>query len=210
MENDCMIVARRLRPAGFTMIEILIVISIIGILAALLLPTISRARAKARESAAKQAMSAIAMALDKYRDDFGRYPPHDKPMGQYGIPQGDQVGSEVLYYYLCTRFKTGESYAGPYMDNVSESRLKETGGTIVKELMSPLGGYYRYTLIREKTQEGDTISRRCLAVDAGLDNLWGGDVDEAQGWFSDNVDMNNDGSPDDKDNINSSTVITKK
>lgn len=204
-----MIAVRRSRPSGFTLIEIMIAVAIVGILAALLLPTINRARAKARESAAKQAMSAIAMALDKYRDDFGRYPPHDKSMGKYGVPQGEQIGSEVLYYYLCTRFQVGEGFFGPYLDNVSESRLKESGGTIVKELLSPLGGFYRYTLIRERTQDGDIISRRCLAVDAGLDNQWGGDVDESVGWRTDNVDMNGDATIDDKDNISSSTIITK-
>jgi prepilin-type N-terminal cleavage/methylation domain-containing protein len=204
-----MIAARRSRPSGFTLIEIMIAIAIIAILAGLLLPTINRARAKARESAAKQAMSAIAMALDKYRDDFGRYPPHDKAMGKYGVPQDEQLGSEVLYYYLCTRFKVGEGFFGPYLDNVSESRLKESGGTIVKELISPLGGFYRYTLIRERTQDGDIISRRCMAVDAGLDANWGGDVDESVGWRSDNVDMNGDTTMDDKDNISSSTIIVK-
>lgn len=201
--------ARRSRPSGFTLIEIMIAMSIVAILAMLLLPSINAARARARVAAAKQAMSSIAMALDKYRDDFGRYPPHDKAMGTYGIPQGEQLGSEVLYYYLCTRFQVGEGFFGPYLDNVSESRLKESGGTIVKELISPLGGYYRYTLIREVQQDGSVISRRCMAVDAGLDAHWGGDVDESIGWRSDNVDMNNDKAPDDKDNISNTTIITK-
>lgn len=197
------------RSSGFTLIEILVVVAVVGILMSLLLPAINGARKKARVAAAKQAMNAIAMALDKYRDDFGRFPPDDKAMGTYGTPSGDQAGSEIVYYYLNTRFQWGESYYGPYLDNVGENRLRESGGSQVKELISPLGGFYKYTVIREKLPDGETITRRCLVADAGLDNLWGGDVDEAEGWVSDSVDSNMDGELDDKDNIYSSTVIDK-
>lgn len=200
----------RSRPSGFTLIELMVVVAIIGILLALLLPGIAAARKKARIAAAKQAMSAIGMALDKYRDDFGRFPPDDKQMGTYGAPNGDQAGSEIMYYYLCTRFKWGESFYGPYLDNVGEGRLKESGGTQVKELISPLGGFYKYTQIREKLPDGDIIMRRCLVVDAGGDGLWGGDIDPDEGWKSDGLDSNTDGAQDDADNITSSTVVEKK
>jgi prepilin-type N-terminal cleavage/methylation domain-containing protein len=198
------------RHSGFTLIEIIVVVAIIGILVSILLPAINSARNRGRVAAAKQAMAAIAMSLDKYRDDFGRFPPNDKPMGTYGIPAGEQGGSELLYYYLCTKFKWGESTFGPYLDNVGEARLRETGGTSCKELISPLGGMYKYTLIAEELPDGTTIKRRCLVVDAGLDKLWGGDVSETKGWISDQVDTNSDSIIDDEDNISSSTVVNKE
>src|SRR6185503_20253531 len=101
------------RKAGFTMLELLVVVAIMGILVGILLPVLGMARRRARQSAANTAMQAITMALEKYRDDFRFYPPHDKPMGTFGIPAPNpQGGSEVLAFYLCRKHAWGDMHYG--------------------------------------------------------------------------------------------------
>ena len=59
---------------GFTLIEIMVVVAILGILAALVVPKIMGRPDEARIVAAKQDIAAIKQALNLYRLDNMRYP----------------------------------------------------------------------------------------------------------------------------------------
>lgn len=63
-----------LQQRGFTLIEILVVVVIIGILAALIVPRIMDRPDEARVVAAKNDIRAIQSALNLYRLDNGIYP----------------------------------------------------------------------------------------------------------------------------------------
>jgi type II secretion system protein G len=63
-----------LRSNGFTLIEILIVMSLIGILAALSVVNFRSASMKGRDAQRKSDLRNIQTALRLYYNDFGRYP----------------------------------------------------------------------------------------------------------------------------------------
>lgn len=68
---------RTLAPAtaaGFTLIEILVVMAIIGMLAVMVAPNIFNQQAGAQLDAALSQISALEAALDTYRLDVGQYP----------------------------------------------------------------------------------------------------------------------------------------
>ena len=60
--------------AGFTLIEILVVMAIIGMLAVMVAPRIFNQQAGAQRDAALSQISALEAALDTYRLDVGQYP----------------------------------------------------------------------------------------------------------------------------------------
>jgi general secretion pathway protein G len=66
------------RQRAFTLIEIMVVIAILGILAALIVPKIMSRPDEARRVAAKQDIGTVMQALNLYRLDNGRYPSQDQ------------------------------------------------------------------------------------------------------------------------------------
>ena len=60
--------------AGFTLIEILVVMAIIGMLAVMVAPNIFNQQAGAQRDAALSQISSLEAALDTYRLDVGQYP----------------------------------------------------------------------------------------------------------------------------------------
>lgn len=62
------------RPAGFTLIEVMIVVVILSVMAALIVPKLMGRPDEARIVAARQDIASIAQALKLYRLDNLRYP----------------------------------------------------------------------------------------------------------------------------------------
>ena len=69
---------QRRAAAGFTLLEILVVIAILGLLIGLVAPAALRQLGGARVSVAKQSIERIGSVLDLYKLDVGSYPTTDQ------------------------------------------------------------------------------------------------------------------------------------
>ena len=70
-----MIASLRKYRSGFTLVELLVVISIIALLIAILLPSMSLARKQARALVCQTSMRALSTAAFTYSTEYGVYPP---------------------------------------------------------------------------------------------------------------------------------------
>ena len=70
-----------MRQRGFTLLEVLVVVAILGILAAIVVPRIMDRPDEAKRVAAKADVAALVQALKLYRLDNGFYPSTDQGLG---------------------------------------------------------------------------------------------------------------------------------
>jgi general secretion pathway protein G len=90
---------RPLRLRGFTLVEIMVVVVILGILAVLIVPRVVGRADDARIVAARQDVAAIMQALKLYRLDNGRYPTTDQGIAALVTkPQSQPVPSNWQKY----------------------------------------------------------------------------------------------------------------
>jgi len=100
------------RRNAFTLIEILVVISIIALLAGLLVTGIVVIKEKIKIYLAKTEIAAITTALASYHRDMNAYPPDTADWGQ-----GDIHDPESILKYLASPVKTRSGReVGPYLE----------------------------------------------------------------------------------------------
>ncbi len=85
------------RHAAFTLIELLIVVAIIAILAAIAVPNFMEAQVRSKVSRVKADQRALATAIESYRIDYNRYPSPD-----FFLPNNSGFGHYVQYLFGLT------------------------------------------------------------------------------------------------------------
>ncbi len=110
---------------GFTLIELLVVIAIVGLLIAIVLPSLNRARLQAKILSTNSDLRQIALALECYQTEHRKYPPTREDCGSgslkdhlFQLPaeltRGDYLPAkspdEAMSVAMEDRFHPGRTY----------------------------------------------------------------------------------------------------
>jgi len=141
---------------GFTLVELLVVIVILGILAALVLPTVISAQCTGKEAAARTVIGSLTQAAKSYELDNNVY------------PEGDGTGTSSLY----------EALSKPGPKKIAYFDFKDDMVDDNKDILNPVGGdtgeifYYKRNYPWEgKAAPPDVENKYSF-------DIWGHDCDE--------------------------------
>ncbi|MDD2237009.1 MAG: type II secretion system protein [Kiritimatiellae bacterium] len=121
------------KKSGFTLVELLVVMGIIGILMALLFPAIGAARKAALKAQAQTEVRAIATAIEAYFNEYGKLPIPDDYQGNPGYTEyytvdlsttDEALGSREVIKILTANdmTHTGAKNLGTDYDNIMNPR----------------------------------------------------------------------------------------
>jgi prepilin-type N-terminal cleavage/methylation domain-containing protein/prepilin-type processing-associated H-X9-DG protein len=105
---------------GFTLIELLVAIAILAILAALLLPSIQRAREAARRVVCTGHILQLGKAFYMYVDEYGGYVPQEAGIIPFGWGKG-RGWTDRLFPYLDAN---ADGRGPPYPENAESERTE--------------------------------------------------------------------------------------
>lgn len=113
------------KQKGFTLVELLVVIAIIGILAAILLPSLGGAKTRALRAKAQSTITQLAQAIKAYQMDWGVYIPDGQ--GDISTEDDDEEQKATKYGYTATSLVA-------YLDGDEETYDSNSGGSSSKKI----------------------------------------------------------------------------
>jgi prepilin-type N-terminal cleavage/methylation domain-containing protein len=122
--------------SAFTLVELLVVIGIIAILAAIITPAVMRAQATARNAAIKAEIDMLHMAIMNYKNEYGSFPPCIS-----GTAISDPAAKHILRIFPRTAsianeiaFVTPLNSLGWWLGGYSDDPTRPVSGTNRKKL----------------------------------------------------------------------------
>lgn len=100
--------ARSIR--GFTLIELMVVVTVVGILAAIAIPSYQESIRKGRRGQAKADLVELAQMLERFRTVNGSYLNRKNGGGQYDLPLTQSPRTGTAYYQLQAAVRTDSAF----------------------------------------------------------------------------------------------------
>lgn len=97
---------------GFTIVELLIVIVIIGILAALVIIAYSGVQNRAKDTSIQSDLQAIAKKFELYQVDYGRYPVNATELASVGVRASKSAynTTDIINFLYCGTVASGSTF----------------------------------------------------------------------------------------------------
>jgi prepilin-type N-terminal cleavage/methylation domain-containing protein len=133
----------RVRRSGFTLIEILIVVVILGILAAIVVPELSSASRQARENVLKDDLRFMREQITRYMIQHDDDPPGYPPGGDTTATPDEASFIDQMTRYTDIQSNPNGSYTntyryGPYLTKIPQNPLTSKSGILVVANGSPI------------------------------------------------------------------------
>ncbi|HQY89100.1 MAG TPA: prepilin-type N-terminal cleavage/methylation domain-containing protein, partial [Tepidisphaeraceae bacterium] len=127
-----MYAARRSKERGFTLVEILIVVIILGILAAIVIPQFTSASTDARQNSTKSLLQTIRSQVELYKLQHNDNLPGDDDGG--GSPEFDEFWGDLTTRTNAEGTGTGTTNLGPYLQSTPVNPLNGQTGVVMNRV----------------------------------------------------------------------------
>ncbi len=180
---------------GFTLIELMIVVAIIGILAAIAIPNFLKFQCKSKQSEARQNLGAIFVAMGSYYSNNDTYP---DTATITGVTTPDcwylmswSPSGKTRYYYQCgtgnylntegakriseptNRANCDTTMAGKTISNELGFTIAAAGNLDTDTACCDMWGINNAKYIKNRVPEG-------IADDTNLEGLWGNGMNDCE------------------------------
>ena len=178
------------RRAGFTLIELILVVAVVAILAAILVPTVFSILDDSAVTKGKADVKAIAAAIVKFRDDTGEYPTRDAdvalPAGEVNLLYSGTVAPVAADFspalggvFDCTTATNCETFAFPFITNsgtnaypsVATAKKRWKGPYLSENAPDEFDDPY-IVYVRRLRTTGAVTTERAWVVFAGQNKLY--------------------------------------